>query len=85
MLRIPCPHCGLRSETEFRCAGVDHGTRPDPRQCTDQEWLDYLYYSENERGDLTEHWCHEKGCGVWFRLVRNTVTHALGAADEQEV
>ena len=77
MLKIPCPLCGPRSETEFRCAGVDHGPRPDPTACSDEEWLAYLYYSENHRGELIENWCHEKGCGEWFRLKRSTVTHAV--------
>ena len=67
----------MRSETEFRCGGEYHGTRPDPTALSDDEWLDYLYTSENHRGDLVEIWCHEKGCGEWFRLVRSTATHAV--------
>ena len=82
MLLIPCPWCGDRSETEFRCGGEAKGLRPDPDKCSDQEWLDYLYNSENHRGELVEIWCHEKGCGSWFRLRRHTVTHQIAASDE---
>ena len=79
MLQIPCPWCGIRSETEFRCGGEYHGPRPDPTTRSDEEWLHYLFDSENHRGELVEIWCHEKGCGEWFQLRRNTVTHAIEA------
>lgn len=77
MLLIPCPWCGERSETEFRCGGEFRPLRPDPRQCSDEEWVEYLCQGNNVRGPLEEIWCHEKGCGVWFPLRRDTVTHAL--------
>ena len=77
MLLIPCPWCGDRSETEFRCGGERKGPRPDAALHTDQEWIDYLCRSNNKQGELEEIWCHEKGCGEWFLLRRNTLTHKL--------
>jgi heterotetrameric sarcosine oxidase delta subunit len=77
MLLIPCPWCGERSETEFCCGGEAEQPRPDPNEYSDQAWVEYLCRSNNVRGELTEIWCHERGCGEWFKLGRNTVTHAL--------
>ncbi len=77
MLLIPCPWCGDRSETEFRCGGEAKGPRPDPGDYSDQQWVDYLCDGGNPRGVLEEIWCHEKGCGEWFHLHRNTLTHAI--------
>ena len=31
MLLIPCPWCGERDETEFRCGGEAHIARPSSR------------------------------------------------------
>jgi sarcosine oxidase subunit delta len=77
VLLIPCPWCGERSETEFRCGGEARPLRPDPTQCSDEEWIEYLCHSNNVRGLLDEIWCHEKGCGEWFQLSRDTATHAI--------
>ncbi|MEX1147998.1 MAG: sarcosine oxidase subunit delta [Sphingomonadales bacterium] len=32
MLRIECPWCGVRDETEFHCGGQSHVTRPGPAE-----------------------------------------------------
>jgi sarcosine oxidase subunit delta len=79
MLLVSCPWCGPRSETEFRCGGEakQNPLRPDHTTMTDKEWVDYLCNSNNVRGPLREHWCHEKGCGEWFELTRNTATHCF--------
>ena len=50
MLYIPCPHCGLRNETEFHYgaeAGVGY---PDPNALTDTEWAKYLHIRANPKG-----------------------------------
>ena len=76
MLRIPCPHCGLRDEPEFVFGGPAHAERPD-REVDDREWTAYLYLRENAAGMQFERWLHEYGCGQWFNLARNTVTHEI--------
>ncbi|MFO6448311.1 sarcosine oxidase subunit delta [Erythrobacter sp. NE805] len=76
MLRITCPHCGERSEVEFRCGGQSHIQRPE-LGCSDEAWQDYLYNRVNPKGIHTERWLHQHGCGRWFNLARSTVTHAI--------
>ena len=78
MLRIPCPYCGLRDQTEFQFGGESHIERPqDPAQASDAEWADYLFYRENPKGIHYERWVHSFGCRQWFNLARNTVTHEI--------
>lgn len=78
MLRIPCPYCGLRDQLEFRFGGEDAVERPrDPTAARDDEWAHYLFYRENLKGLQLERWVHAHGCGRWFRLERDTVTHEI--------
>jgi sarcosine oxidase subunit delta len=78
MLRIKCPYCGVRDQTEFRCGGEANRTRPpQPEQCSDQQWADYLFYRDNPKGRLRERWVHSYGCRQWFNVVRDTVTHEI--------
>lgn len=78
MLRISCPFCGTRDETEYRFGGESHITRPGP-EVTDAEWSDYLFNRENPKGMHYERWCHVFGCGQWFNVARDTVTHEIHA------
>jgi sarcosine oxidase subunit delta len=76
MLRIPCPYCGVRDQSEFRCGGEANRARPQhPEQCSDREWAEYLFYRDNPRGLLHERWVHSYGCRQWFNVIRDTVTH----------
>ena len=78
MLYIPCPHCGPRNETEFHYgaeAGVGY---PDPNTLSDNEWARYLHIRANPKGWHAERWVHAAGCGRWFNLWRNTITHEIG-------
>lgn len=81
MLLIPCPFCGPRAEPEFRCGGESPIVRPpEPEKVSDAEWADYLFNRTNVRGSGTERWHHRFGCGRWFNLVRDTVTHDITGA-----
>ncbi|HLI11562.1 MAG TPA: sarcosine oxidase subunit delta [Alphaproteobacteria bacterium] len=81
MLLIPCPWCGPRDETEFRCGGEAHIARPaDPMALNDQAWADYLFMRKNTKGDYAERWVHAAGCRRWFNLIRSTVSHRILAA-----
>lgn len=85
MLRITCPHCGERDETEFRYggeAGVDYPA--DPSALSDEEWAAYLFVRANPRGWLRERWHHAAGCRTWFALERHTVTDQLRASTPAE-
>jgi len=76
MLLIKCPWCGERPETEFVCTGEAKAPRPeDPHALSDEAWVDYLCVKDNRRGIIEEAWWHAKGCGLWFNLLRHTVTH----------
>ncbi|HET6566153.1 MAG TPA: sarcosine oxidase subunit delta [Xanthomonadales bacterium] len=76
MLRIPCPHCGLRDLAEFRYGGEAGVVRPaEPAACSDEEWANYLYFRNNHKGLQQERWVHIHGCRQWFELRRDNLTH----------
>ena len=77
MLLIPCPFCGERNETEFVYGGPVGPDRPDPTNCTDEVWLDYVLNVPNPIGPVAERWWHARGCGDWFIISRHTVTHEI--------
>lgn len=81
MLRISCPWCGIRDEPEFSFGGEAHVTRPTP-DVGDTEWADYLFNEDNTKGIHYEQWLHHYGCGRWFNIARDTVTHKIYAVYE---
>jgi sarcosine oxidase subunit delta len=78
MLQIPCIHCGLRDENEFVCGGTSHMVRP-ALEASDEVWGQYLFFRDNPKGLHLERWRHSQGCGLWFNLARDTVTHEIKA------
>jgi heterotetrameric sarcosine oxidase delta subunit len=76
MLRIECPWCGERDEPEFSYGGEAHIARP-PADCGDEDWSAYLFFRSNPKGEHAERWCHTSGCGQWFNVLRDTVTHRI--------
>ncbi len=79
MIRIDCPVCGLRNETEFTYGEDATVTRPAMDEQDMQPWLDYVFYRDNPRGLHKEYWLHVQGCRQWVILERNTLTHEIGA------
>jgi sarcosine oxidase subunit delta len=80
MLELDCPWCGPRAEIEFVCGGESHIARPGPpEKVSDEEWADYLFYRNNPKGVQFERWCHVHGCGQWFNVARDTVSHEVRA------
>lgn len=80
MIIINCPWCGARSESEFRCGGQSHISRPeDPANTSDGVWAEYLYTRQNPKGLHHERWQHVHGCGQWFNVLRDTVSHKVHA------
>lgn len=81
MLRILCPYCGVRDQSEFTFGGEASIVRPaDPEAASDEEWADYLFYRDNVRGMHCERWLHSFGCRQWFLLERDTVTHEISGS-----
>ncbi len=78
MMRIPCPWCGPRDENEFNCGGTSHINRP-ASDVSDEVWGRYLFFRDNPKGLHLERWRHTQGCGQWFNVARDTVTHEITA------
>ncbi len=78
MLRIRCPHCGLRDESEFRYRGDASAIRPAPGAGT-QAFVDYVYQRMNPKGLHLEWWLHVGGCRMLLHIERHTMTHAIVA------
>jgi len=78
MLRLDCPWCGPREETEFRYGGQAHVARPeDPEAVSDAEWAAFVFLRDNPKGVFAERWCHASGCRRWFNVVRDTRTNEV--------
>ena len=78
MLKIRCPFCGYRNESEFSCGGEAHITRPTGNiKLTDSVFCEYLFMRDNPKGVFLERWCHTSGCRRWFNIARDTVTHEI--------
>jgi len=55
MLRIPCPYCGPRDETEFTYGGEAHIARPENSwTLSDEDWADYVFMRTNPKGPHRE-------------------------------
>ena len=80
MLQIDCPWCGRRDEIEFSYGGEAHMARPRaPHEISDRDWADYLFMRRNPKGLHRERWVHSHGCGRWFNMERDTLTHRVRA------
>lgn len=78
MLRIDCPHCGMRDYTEFAYGGDATRHRPDTAgEVSDDAWDAYVYLRANPRGQHTEYWHHVLGCHRWLKIIRDTVTDVV--------
>ena len=75
MLRINCPHCGVRDGTEFRFGGETGVVRPRGSDCGD--WARYLYWRRNIVGEQSERWLHVSGCLRWLEVRRDTRTNTI--------
>ena len=78
MLRIRCPVCGLRDETEFSYGGDATVRRPAHDEADPEKWVAYVFLRDNPRGAHREYWHHAHGCRQWLVVQRDTLTHAIG-------
>lgn len=67
---MPCPLNGPRNISEFIYGG-EVKTMPNPDQCSDQAWADYVFYSDNAIAVVREWWFHAAS-GYWFIAERHT-------------
>lgn len=81
MLRIACPICGLRDETEFTYGGDATVTRPVMSEEDVKPWLDYVFMRDNPRGPHKEYWHHVTGCRQWLVVERDTLTHTISSTN----
>ena len=80
MLRIRCPWCGEREQSEFAYQGEAHLPRPiNPAQLSAEEWGAYLFFRRNPKGWHRERWQHTAGCRRFFNALRDTRTDVLHA------
>jgi len=78
-MRITCPYCGERDRREFTYFGdACYADRPAP-DAGEEAWDDYLHLRENPAGPTQDLWYHDP-CGVWVRVSRDTVTHAVAGS-----
>jgi sarcosine oxidase subunit delta len=79
MHHFPCPFCGPRDETEFHYEGEAPNLRPKG-EVPPEAWAAYLYMRKNPKGPKRELWVHDGGCGAFFLLERDTLSHEVLAA-----
>jgi sarcosine oxidase subunit delta len=80
MLRILCPWCGLRDESEFRYRG-DAARRRPPADAGLDAFNAYVYQRDNLRDWHTEWWLHVAGCRRVLKVVRHTLTHEIRSVE----
>jgi methylglutamate dehydrogenase subunit B len=78
MLRIPCPWCGERDETEFRYRGDASKTRP-AADADLAAFTAYVYERDNPLGWHIEWWLHVGGCRRLLKVIRHTFSHEIRA------
>ena len=77
MLQIKCPWCGLRDQTEYSY-GREYGQkRPDDSVEGSPEWVSYVYWRDNHKGEHKEYWHHTSGCRQWLVVTRNTLENVV--------
>lgn len=70
-----CPLNGPRNIAEFLCYG-EVTAMPDPETCSDREWTDYVFFSNNTAGLVREWWYHVQ-TAYWFIAERDTVSDEI--------
>ena len=80
-MRIPCPHCGLRTHEEFTYHGDATVRRPSPTgPDAEAAFYDYVYTRANPFGLHRELWFHQGGCHEWLVVERDTRNHDIKGA-----
>ncbi|QTD94922.1 sarcosine oxidase subunit delta [Burkholderia anthina] len=72
---LTCPLNGPRNINEFTYGG-ELKQAPDAATCTDAEWADYVFNSDNIAGVVREWWMHTAS-SYWFIAERNTASDEI--------
>lgn len=72
MIRLNCPHCGIRSLSEYA-----YGEILDVPETVDDIALDRAFNHTNRAGIVEEVWFHLYGCRRWIRIRRDTLTDTV--------
>lgn len=70
-----CPLNGPRNMSEFVYGG-EVKEMPDPNNCSNAQWADYVFYSDNNIGVVREWWLHAAS-SYWFIAERHTGTDEI--------
>ena len=72
---LHCPINGARPLQEFHYGG-EVRDMPDPQECDDGQWAEYVFHRSGEPGIKREWWYHLPS-GVWFVAERNNRTDEI--------
>ena len=75
-MRIDCPFCGARDQSEFSYQGDATVVRPAANAAM-EAFVDYVYLRDNPAGLHRELWYHGLGCHAWLEVTRDVRTHAI--------
>ncbi|UWQ76915.1 sarcosine oxidase subunit delta [Leisingera sp. M658] len=76
-MKLNCPVCGLRDETEFSYLGDATVKRPAMNESDPKAWVEYVFIRDNPKGPHKELWHHVLGCRQWLVVERDTATHEV--------
>ena len=71
MKLMPCPVNGMRPVSEFFYWG-EIRNMPDPDDCSDEAWADYVF-NRNGAPDIKKEWWYHTPSGTWFIAERDTI------------
>ena len=72
---MTCPMNGPRNISEFVYGG-EVQEMPDPNNCSDREWAEYVFYSDNAIQVVREWWMHSAS-SYWFIAERHTASDEI--------
>jgi heterotetrameric sarcosine oxidase delta subunit len=77
-VRIDCPFCGERDQSEFSYFGDARCQRPDAADGNvATRFFEAVYLRDNPAGPHDEFWYHVFGCRAWLRVTRDTRSHVI--------
>lgn len=81
---MTCPLNGPRNISEFTYGG-EFKQMPDPQTCTDTEWADYVFNSEDSLGVVREWWMHNPSSYCFLAERHTGSDEILRTLDPKEV
>ncbi len=75
---------GPRNISEFIYGG-EVKKMPNPKECSDEEWADYVFFHNNDIEVVKEWWCHNPS-SYWFIVERHTASdEIISTYDPEEI